>query len=61
MSLVQIQSVALPLLLIMTQTVERTHTQKDGTVWTWEQTLEFALALDHYNRLVLERRLSEDK
>jgi hypothetical protein len=45
----------------MTQTVERTHTQKDGTVWTWEQTLEFALALDHYNRLVLERRLSEDK
>lgn len=30
----------------------RTYTQKDGTVWEWEETVESAKALETYYKLV---------
>jgi hypothetical protein len=32
----------------------KSHTQKDGTIWEWEETNEFTKALKSYLKLVKE-------
>lgn len=48
-------------LIILLFIMIKTYTQKDGTVWEWEETPKLVLALSVYNKLVESRRLSEDK
>jgi hypothetical protein len=35
----------------------KTHTQKDGTIWEWEETPELLKALEHYRNVVKQNTL----
>jgi hypothetical protein len=35
----------------------KTHTQKDGTIWEWEETPELLKALEDYRSVVKENTL----
>lgn len=35
----------------------KTHTQKDGTIWEWEETPELLKALEDYRNIVKQNTL----